>query len=106
MAILEAKKAARTKNLGITAEFVLGGLKEIAIKCSKEEELTDKNGKSIGKFKLDSAGSNKAYELLGKHLKLFTEKIETENININHEVSKMSDNEILEELKQLEMNKE
>jgi phage terminase small subunit len=104
-AILEEKKAERTKNLGITAEFVLGGLKEIAIKCSKEEIILDKQGNSTGKFKLDSAGSNKAYELLGKHLKLFTEKIETENININQEVAKMSDKEILDELKELDMNK-
>jgi phage terminase small subunit len=104
-AILEEKKAERTKNLGITAEFVLNGLKTNAIKCSAAEEIFDKNGNSTGKYKIDSSGSNKAFELLGKHLKLFTERIETVNTNINQEVSKMSDIEIEKELNDIEMNK-
>jgi phage terminase small subunit len=101
---IDAAQKKRAENSGITAEFVLNGLKDLAIKCSKEIELTDKQGNKIGVFKLDSSGATKSYELLGKHLQLFTDKIVTENINKNIEIKEMSDNEIKEELKRLEMN--
>jgi phage terminase small subunit len=94
----------RAENSGITAEFVLNGLRENHIKCSREEELTDKQGKGIGVYKFDANGSNKALELLGKHLQLFTDKVLTENINTNIEIKNMSDNEINDELKRLNMN--
>ena len=57
--VLEAKQAERCRNNGITADFVLNGIKAIALKQEIRESDT-----------------LKAYELLGKHLKLFTEKIE------------------------------
>jgi phage terminase small subunit len=63
-AIDEAVKE-RAEKTGITAEFVLNGIKAIATKGEKESDKL------------------KAYELLGKHLKLFTDKIESENNNHN-----------------------
>jgi phage terminase small subunit len=76
----------RSEKLGITAEYVLYGLKDIS--DSVEEKTTDRL---------------KAFELLGKHLKLFTEKVEqsgetTHNINGASDISKLS----VEELKQIE----
>lgn len=58
----------RALNNGITAEFVLNGIKDIASKGQRESDKL------------------KAYELLGKHLKLFTEKIESDNTNHNIEI--------------------
>lgn len=57
---VERRLSERAKNNGITAEFVLNGIKDIAVKGERE---TDKL---------------KAYELLGKHLKLFTDKVDME----------------------------
>jgi phage terminase small subunit len=48
----------RSKKTGITAEYVLNGIKDIADNTEKDN------------YRL------KAYELLGKHLKLFTDKVE------------------------------
>ena len=62
---IEKRLKERALNNGITAEFVLNGIKAIATKGEKENDQL------------------KAYELLGKHLKLFTEKIESENVNTN-----------------------
>lgn len=56
----------RARNNGITAEYVLQGIKSIADKIDAKE--TDRL---------------KAYELLGKHLKLFTDKLEAETNNKN-----------------------
>lgn len=52
----------RTQKVEITAEYVLSNLKKVA------ENSMDRN---------DSAGANKSLELLGKYLKLFTDKTET-----------------------------
>ena len=57
--VIENALEERCRNNGITADFVLNGIKAIALKAEIKESDT-----------------LKAYELLGKHLKLFTEKIE------------------------------
>lgn len=62
---IEIRLQERAKNNGITAEFVLNGIKAIATTGEKESDKL------------------KAYELLGKHLKLFTDKIEADNLNRN-----------------------
>lgn len=58
--IIDNKLEERALNNGITAEFVLKGIKAIAVTGVKEGDKL------------------RAYELLGKHLKLFVEKQETE----------------------------
>ena len=64
----------REKSTKLTAEYVLNGLIEVYEKCNKEV-----NGK------IDSAGANRALELLGKHLKLFTEVIESKKDKVEEE---------------------
>lgn len=71
--LIDNKLEKRAKDNGITAEFVLNGIKRIAQGGEKENDQL------------------KAYELLGKHLKLFTDKIESDNTNTNLEI-KLDDN--------------
>jgi len=67
---------------GITQDFVLCGLKEVAQRCmqrvpvmvwSREDkrhaQATNADGQGIWEF--DSSGANRALELLGKHLGVF-----------------------------------
>ena len=76
------KRAERTK---ITADYVLQGIQEVAERCLQRapvmegrgedrRQATDEEGRNVWTF--DAAGANKAFELLGKHLKLFTDKTE------------------------------
>ena len=81
---IEARLQKRAKDNGITAEYVLQGIKAIADKQGIRENDT-----------------LKAYELLGKHLSLFTEVVKSENININHDVSSLTDEELEKELNSL-----
>lgn len=72
--IIEQRQLEKTTQNGITADYVLNNLKDIA-DC-QDEKTTDRI---------------KSLELLGKHLKLFTEKVEADlkgemTINIEGEV--------------------
>jgi len=58
---IQTRLAKRAEDNGITADYVLKGIKAIADKGEREGDKL------------------KAYELLGKHLKLFTDRIESDN---------------------------
>lgn len=65
----------REEASAIDAAWVLGKLRFIAEKCSEEIETLDITG-SYRKKIADPTAANKALELIGKHLKLFTDVTE------------------------------
>ena len=84
-AAIQIEMDKRAKRTEITADYVLRGLQEVAERCLEREpvmvgrgedrhHLQDDEGRYVYQF--DAAGANRAFELLGKHLKLFTEKTE------------------------------
>ncbi len=76
------------KKAELNAEYVLNGFMEIAERCMQRKPVMEKvDGKLVqaedaetgeGIWKFDSSGANKALESLGRHLKLFTDKIEAD----------------------------
>ena len=64
------------KAAGLSAEYVLSGLMQVHQRCMEAVEVFDREGNSMGFFQFNAAGANRALELLGKHLKLFTDKVE------------------------------
>lgn len=75
-AAVDKLMAKRTSKVDISAEWVLTNLKELAERCMQKEPVMTKDGEMTGEWKFDSSGANKSLELLGKHLKLFTDKVE------------------------------
>lgn len=76
----------RTKRVERSADEVIEKLWEVADRCTQTVPVFDKSGKEAGEFKFDSSGANRSLELLGKHFKLFTEKIESlSRIDIRYE---------------------
>ena len=75
----------RSKRTLVDADFVVRNLLDIAMKCQSKVPVmifdavnkamvqkVDADGKNVWEF--DSTGANKALELLGKHLAMFTDK--------------------------------
>ena len=74
---IRSRFAEQEQETKITARYVLEGLKEVAERCMqrapvlnrKGEQIQDEEGRNVWAF--DSAGANRSFELLGKHLGLF-----------------------------------
>lgn len=66
----------RSDKLEIDAEYVLGTIKSTIERCSQAEQVKGPDGTVSGEYKFDSNAVLKGCELLGKHLKLFTDKTE------------------------------
>jgi phage terminase small subunit len=70
----------RAKRVDVNADYVLNTIVETIERCKQEiEPIFEGRGENrifTGEFQFDSGAVLKGCELLGKHLKLFTEKIE------------------------------
>jgi phage terminase small subunit len=79
----------RSNDLGIDAKYVLSTIKETIDRCRQVHPVLDRKGEQVyvrrgdaddaeivPAFTFDAGGVLKGAELLGKHLKLFTDKVE------------------------------
>lgn len=73
---LQSLMKERTKRVEIDADYVLNGIKELTERCIQAVPVLDENGQQTGEWKFEVTGAFKGYELLGKHLKLFTDKMD------------------------------
>jgi len=68
-----------TEKAEITTEFILGGLKQVALRCMQAEPVLDREGNPIGEYQFRDSGANRAFELLGKYKGLFADKLNVEH---------------------------
>lgn len=68
----------RAKRIDVNADYVLAGITRVIERCEQSEPVFDKDGNETGEYVFNASSALKGYELLGKHLKLFTDKIEVE----------------------------
>lgn len=86
--IAEAVKKAmdeRAEKIGITQDWVLGNLKTVAERCMQTAPVLDRRGNHVRvetpdgeealAYTFNALGANKALELLGKHLGMFTDRL-------------------------------
>jgi len=69
----------RAKRTEVTADYVLTTIVNTIERCQQAEPVMEKvDGELVptGEYKFDSGAVLKGCELLGKHLKLFTDKVE------------------------------
>lgn len=101
----------RSKRVNINADYVLGKLVETSERCSQAIPVLDRKGNQVvietpqgqiaAAFTFDSRGVTKANELLGKHLKLFTDvkEIRGDVNNPQHHVVEVTRESIREMIK-------
>lgn len=66
------------ERLAIDKGWVMERLKQVAERCMQAEPVMV-NGEPTGEYKFDSAGANRALELIGRELRMFQT-----NVNVNH----------------------
>ena len=71
-------KEERSKRVSVDADYVLSGLLDLHKICTGEKEITitDSDGSLTTTKVFEHSGANKALENLGKHLKMFTDKVD------------------------------
>lgn len=81
---IEKAQAKRARRVEVTQDYVLSNLVEVVERTMqrapvldrKGEQVTDEEGRAVWTF--DAKGANRALELLGKHLGIFTDKVRAE----------------------------
>lgn len=80
-AAVQAGMDKRAEKTGLNAEYVLKGIQRVIERCEQAEPVYDKEGNATGEYVFKANEALRGYELLGKHLKLFTDKIEVSGLD-------------------------
>lgn len=72
------KRAERTQ---VDADYVLRTIVDTIERCKQAEPVRDREGNETGEYKFEPGAVLKGAELLGKHLKMFTDKTELTGAN-------------------------
>ena len=76
----------------ITVQEVIRDLVKLKDMCMREIQVFGKDGEPTGEYRLDSAGAVRSLELLGKHLAMFTDKlqvIDVKSLSSEEEIEKI-----------------
>lgn len=76
----------------LSESYVVQGLVELKERCMQKVPVMEfnkltKEWEHTGEWKFDSAGANGALEKLGKYLKMFVDRTEAKNVNMNAELT-------------------
>ena len=88
-----AAQDARPERAGLTQDWVLGRLREVAERCLQHEAVRDRKGDPTGEYTFNVTGANKALELIGRHLGMFAERQAGQNLNFAVSAEPLSDEE-------------
>lgn len=96
---IDVRLAELSKQSVVNAEYVRSRLKEVVERCMQQvpvmEKIRGEGGKTelapTGEYKFDAGGANKALELLGKHLGMFSEHT---TITIEHELKALTQDQL------------
>ena len=64
----------RSERTLLSQDWVINSLRKVAERCMQARPVLDREGAETGEYVFDARGANRALELLGKHLGMFTKK--------------------------------
>jgi phage terminase small subunit len=70
------QRVRQEKRTEITADYVLNSIVEVVERCKQAEQVKDHEGNPTGEYSFEANAALKGLELLGRHKKLFTDKVE------------------------------
>jgi len=94
----------RAELTSVNAQWVLNSLKSVADRCMTAEPVMVRGEHGMeesGEYKFDSSGANRSLELIGKHLKLFTDKIDHTSSDGSMSPDNLSDEDLDDKIKKL-----
>jgi phage terminase small subunit len=84
---LELAFKERGEKINIDTQWVLKRLVELNERCMQGTPVYDREGNETGEWKFEANAANRSLELIGKHLGMFTDKLESSvtahNTNVN-----------------------
>ncbi|MDA1330776.1 MAG: terminase small subunit [Chloroflexi bacterium] len=90
-AAIQERFEARRARVEIDQDFVLEGLRENYNRAMQATPVLDREGKETGEWRWNGSVANKALELLGRHLGMYTDKSMSLNYNVNVDGSVSTD---------------
>lgn len=75
---LQKAMDARAERTELTADFVLNGIRELVDRCLQAQAVLNDEGEPVGEYRFEAATALRGYELLGKHLGLFPNKVDVQ----------------------------
>lgn len=75
-AAIQAAMNKRAERTQVDADYVLRTIVDTIERCKQAEPVRDRDGETTGEYKFDASAVLKGAELLGKHLRMFTDKTE------------------------------
>lgn len=77
-AALAVRRGELAEEIEVDAGWVLRRLREVVERCLQETPVRDRQGKETGEWRFNASGATRALELLGKHLGMFSERIDVQ----------------------------
>lgn len=87
----------RERRTEITADYVLSTIRDTVERCRQAEPVLNRDGEPTGEYRFDAQAVLKGTELLGKHLKMWTDKVETTS-DMRVQLQQLSDEELDQKL--------
>ena len=81
---IQRLKAITSEKTGITVEWVVNNLKEVAERCMQGRPVLDDEGREIGDWQFEHTGANKALQLLGMHVDAFNADNKSKAADVRH----------------------
>jgi phage terminase small subunit len=77
----------RAQRTAVDQDWVLGCLQEVVDRCMQTVPVNDRQGKPTGEFRFNAAGATRALEIIGKHLRMFSDKADDQRFRDVEELS-------------------
>lgn len=82
----------RAQRTVMDQDWVLDNLRGVVDRCMQITPVRDRQGNPNGEYRFNAAGATRALEIIGKHLRMFSDKVDSPN---QHDIKEFSTEELM-----------